>query len=95
MPGRANLCQRRKTRPAGLRLATGLGIVLLVFTGAVFATRCKTPFGVHRLALARQIDTSAFYYTDIEEFAQAENWITSHLERSNNASADLVKRVTN
>jgi hypothetical protein len=66
---------------AGLRLAVGLTSIALLFAFAIGITRFSPFFGVHAIALERRIDTSALYYTDIEEFARAEHWVAIHLDR--------------
>jgi hypothetical protein len=55
-----------------LRLAVGVMIIGGVFISAIMVTHLPPLFEVHTLVLDRNIDTGALYYTDIEEFAMAE-----------------------
>ena len=64
---------------AWVRLAAGVAIIGMLFIFAMGATRRPPIFDIHTLALDRQIDTSALYYTDIEQFAEAEQWMISRL----------------
>ncbi len=71
--------QKESVPGAWARLAAGVAIIGMLFTFAIGATHRPPAFHIHTLALDRQIDTSALYYTDIEEFAEAEQWMVSRM----------------
>jgi len=69
-------------------LLAGLLSVAVLFTVAIVMTRHPPLFGVQALAQERGIDTTAFFYTDIEECSLAEYRIASQMSstqiKSNN-----------
>lgn len=62
------------------RLFTGVATIGMLFCSAILATHHPPIFEVHCIALERDIDTSALYYTDLVQFHEAEQWIINRLD---------------
>ena len=71
--------QKESVPGAWTRSAAGVAIIGMLFICAIGATHRPPAFHIPTLALDRQIDTSALYFTDIEECAETEQWMVSRL----------------
>ncbi len=81
---KARFKEPKKRWMAVVQLASGLAIVIGVFSIAVAMTRQPPVFDVQSFALKHGIDTSGLFYTDMEEFARAEEWMVNHLQNHGN-----------
>lgn len=83
-----NKCKSTPIKPAAwFCFAAGLIIILMIFSCAKMVARQNPLFAVHNIALERDIDTNAYYYTDSEEFTVAEQWMVSSLTPPGNSKS--------
>ena len=70
-----------KNGSAWIKFFYGIGVILLLFVIAIQATNITPFFLIHTMTLEKNIDTTALFYKDIEEFSVSEQWITNCLNR--------------
>jgi hypothetical protein len=75
---------RKGTRAGGwIRLALGLAaLAVIVFVLAPAGEHIPAVGAIHRHIHDRGIDADALYYTEVEEFADAETYIRDALRRA-------------
>ena len=78
--------QDRKHNPtstAWLHLLVCTMIIMVFFAGAIGVSQHPPAFDVHAVAVDRDIDTNALFYTDIDDITLTKQWVSAHIATTN------------